>query len=428
MTDLDGGYMYCCSLEEAAAVFDEISSLNLPQPTGLVQAPGEIPTTPAPTSAPAACSVQLDNLSGKYPPMLTQNSDFKYPTSEEADGSRLLKFDEDEQLDLYCHGSLRYQETTTVVDGDGVDTGASKLSLKCSEGQFLNLQTLTPVSVETATCSRKQEARLVRDNQVCSDVGADGRLNDLSQLVRVSIGWQIEENFIEQIGICHDEKLYSTIWSNYTLHGVNIDFRDKDPARPSFRIDTSYNKRFFTWTTSTGMNNYYSKNNQVEESTKVLGTNSLGGVQIIENSASGTNYFAKGHLSPDAAFIYNLEQDATYYFINVAPQFQSFNNGNWKALEMAVRDLGTKFGRDLVVTTGTHEVLEYPDKSNSPTDIYLARIESYVPAPKYYWKVVQDPETKTGAAFIGLNDPHTNVAPVELCKNRCSEMSSWVDR
>ena len=92
MTDLDGGYMYCCSLEEAAAVFDEISSLNLPQSTGLVQAPGEILTTPAPTSAPAACSVQLDNLSGKYPPMLTQNSDFKYPTSEEADGSRLLKF------------------------------------------------------------------------------------------------------------------------------------------------------------------------------------------------------------------------------------------------------------------------------------------------------------------------------------------------
>ena len=80
-----------------------------------------------------------------------------------------------------------------------------------------------------------------------------------------------------------------------------------------------------------------------------------------------------------------------------------------------------------MVTTGTHEVLEYPDKNNNPTDIFLARQESFVPAPKYYWKVVQDPETKTAAAFIGLNDPHTNVAPLELCKNRCSEMSSWVD-
>merc|ERR1719394_929744 len=171
-----------------------------------------------------------------------------------------------------------------------------------------------------------------------------------------------------------------------------------------------------------------SKTSQKSTVTALLGgVTSIEDETIIETSSSGTDYFAKGHLSPDAAFVYNVLQDATYYFINVAPQFQSFNNGNWKALEMAVRDLGTKFGRDLVVTTGTHEVLEYPDKSNSPTDIYLARIESYVPAPKYYWKVVQDPETKTGAAFIGLNDPHTNVAPVELCKNRCSEMSSWVD-
>ena len=38
-------------------------------------------------------------------------------------------------------------------------------------------------------------------------------------------------------------------------------------------------------------------------------------------------------------------QDATYYFINVAPQFQSFNNGNWKALEMNTRDLAMKYER-----------------------------------------------------------------------------------
>ena len=71
---------------------------------------------------------------------------------------------------------------------------------------------------------------------------------------------------------------------------------------------------------------------------KLLGTNTLpSGDAIIESSRSGTNYFARGHLSPDAAFIYDAEQDATYYFMNVAPQFQSFNNGNWKSLEMATR-------------------------------------------------------------------------------------------
>merc|ERR1712080_466930 len=97
------------------------------------------------------------------------------------------------------------------------------------------------------------------------------------------------------------------------------------------------------------------------------GKTQIEGEDIIETGKSGTNYFAKGHLSPDAAFVYNIEQDATYYYINVAPQFQSFNNGNWKALEGGVRDLGAKLGRDLVVTTGTHEVLEYPDKNKNPT-------------------------------------------------------------
>ena len=75
---------------------------------------------------------------------------------------------------------------------------------------------------------------------------------------------------------------------------------------------------------------------------KILGRNTIDGKPIIETSRSGTNYFAKGHLCPDAGFVYNVMQDATYYFLNVAPQFQSFNNGNWKSLEYAVRDRGMK--------------------------------------------------------------------------------------
>ena len=85
----------------------------------------------------------------------------------------------------------------------------------------------------------------------------------------------------------------------------------------------------------------YSKKTQVSSIKALLGTdNQLSdGTPIIENSSSGTNYFAKGHLSPDAAFIDEAEQDATYFYFNVAPQFQSFNNGNWKALEYATRNM-----------------------------------------------------------------------------------------
>merc|ERR1712038_1034097 len=118
------------------------------------------------------------------------------------------------------------------------------------------------------------------------------------------------------------------------------------------------------------MNKLYSKRNQVKEVTSILGTNKIGKSNIIDKSSRGTNYFAKGHLSPDAGFIYNVEQDATYYFVNVAPQFQSFNNGNWKSLEYAVRDLGMKLGRDIQVYTGTHGILKYKDTNNNYQKIF----------------------------------------------------------
>ena len=39
--------------------------------------------------------------------------------------------------------------------------------------------------------------------------------------------------------------------------------------------------------------------------------------------------------------------------INVAPQWQVFNNGNWKAVEMAVRSYAEQSGAVLRVITGT---------------------------------------------------------------------------
>jgi len=175
------------------------------------------------------------------------------------------------------------------------------------------------------------------------------------------------------------------------------------------------------------MNTIYSKNSQKRTVTSLLdGVTEINSKPIIDSSRSGTNYLAKGHLSPDAAFIYNVMQDATYYFINVGPQFQSFNNANWKALEGAARDLAEKLKRDLYVVTGTHGILQYRKEDLTPVSIHLDGPKSNIPVPQYYWKVILDPTTKTGVAFIGLNDPHGNT-PKELCTNRCAQMSSWVD-
>ena len=41
--------------------------------------------------------------------------------------------------------------------------------------------------------------------------------------------------------------------------------------------------------------------------------------------------------SPPATFSIFSRQDATFYFLNVAPQWKKFNSGNWLALELKIR-------------------------------------------------------------------------------------------
>ena len=87
----------------------------------------------------------------------------------------------------------------------------------------------------------------------------------------------------------------------------------------------------------------YSKKEQLKMIKATLAKTMIDGKPIIDTSKGGTNYLAKGHLSPDAGFIYQAEQYATYYFINVAPQFQSFNAGNWKELEEGSREIAARY-------------------------------------------------------------------------------------
>ena len=121
----------------------------------------------------------------------------------------------------------------------------SSLFLTCTNKHFKMKDCRKRVSVEETTCNQRQEPLILRSKAQCSPIGVDGRTNNLDSLVRVSIGWQIEEgNYFEQIGLCVDEANYGTIWTNHTLHGQNIAHRDKHPDRPGFKVDTTRSKRW----------------------------------------------------------------------------------------------------------------------------------------------------------------------------------------
>ncbi len=179
------------------------------------------------------------------------------------------------------------------------------------------------------------------------------------------------------------------------------------------------------------------------------------GEPVIYNKESGTDrelYLARGHLAPEADFVYEAEQNATYYYWNTAPQFQRFNGGNWVALEKKVRGYSTSHSAELEVFTGTHGQLELRGDEPGEAFPFFGRDDKLIPAPLYFWKVVNDPENGETFAFVGLvctakfissfsvgevvhilfncfqNDVHATSAPTPLCSDVCSIVASgWFD-
>ena len=67
----------------------------------------------------------------------------------------------------------------------------------------------------------------------------------------------------------------------------------------------------------------------------------------------GDLYIARGHLAPNADFMNYAWQDATFTFIDVAPQWQSFNAGNWLDVENGIRYLAEYYYGTLQVSRST---------------------------------------------------------------------------
>lgn len=78
----------------------------------------------------------------------------------------------------------------------------------------------------------------------------------------------------------------------------------------------------------------------------------------------------------------------------------------------------------MTVYTGTLGVLQYPDKNQNPTSIYLMEKSGkwYIPAPKYYWKILLNEVTKEAVGFVGLNDPHSEEITESFCQTSCGSI------
>ncbi|MCL4130179.1 UNVERIFIED_CONTAM: hypothetical protein GTU68_032545 [Idotea baltica] len=229
------------------------------------------------------------------------------------------------------------------------------------------------------------------------------------------IGYDITGyDFYALVDVCFEPVNEIALYTYHLLRGASQSASDVNPSRPSFKSDTGY------YTVSA--NTCYETSSQETLMGDILGDSS-----VIDYSSS--LYFARGHLSPDADFMTEMEMDATYYYINAVPQWQVFNNGNWKYTEMAVRDLAESHGTDFEIWTGPWNILELDDVNSNPVEIFLGLTEdeNVIPAPLYIYQVIYETSSDRGRSHNRGQQPLRRELPAPWCTDPSAIRFSWID-
>lgn len=133
-------------------------------------------------------------------------------------------------------------------------------------------------------------------------------------------------------------------------------------------------------------------------------------------------------MTAKADFVYGVQQRLTFWYLNTAPQWQTFNDGNWNSLEVSVRRFAASRRLDLDVYTGVYGQMTMEDIHDKWQPVHLHIEGAIMSVPRFYWKVIYDPLSKRGTAFVGLNDPFIRLVTddVYLCTD-ISEKIEWLE-
>lgn len=165
--------------------------------------------------------------------------------------------------------------------------------------------------------------------------------------------------------------------------------------------------------TTTKTNTYYTQANQVKVFESLFGPD--------QTYIDSKNYLARGHLSPDADFIFAYEQLSTYYYANVAPEYQPINAGNWLRVEELARAVSANYADDIESYNGYMGILELPNDNGDLEEIYLDDTKQ-IEAPQFYYKVLVHKASDSAIAFVSVNNPYISDGPAEeFCRNVCEE-------
>ncbi|XP_055701132.1 uncharacterized protein LOC129800628 [Phlebotomus papatasi] len=229
----------------------------------------------------------------------------------------------------------------------------------------------------------------------------------------INIGFNTYDSpgFVTYIQSCYSMSTGSVRYTRHVIPGRAINFAVIESSRPSFKTGGSAPQ--VSPATS------YTQASQMTRLTQLLGSQAQ-----AERFLSSSSFMSRGHLAPDGDGIFRSWQFSTYYYTNVAPQWQQTNGGNWLRVENAARQKAHNMQQDLLIFTGTFDILTLPHVNGQQIPLTLEA--GGIEVPKWYWKIIKSTANNAAIALITLNNPFaTSISANELlCTDICSS-SGW---
>lgn len=218
----------------------------------------------------------------------------------------------------------------------------------------------------------------------------------------IKIGFASGEKFISQIEVCRNENTASTLYTKHTLYSSNRHCENDDSE--NFKTDN------LETDVVNNINTAYKHENQIARFNRE---------SVLLGNRIRRNMFHKGHLTPRCDAQFPLWKSNTMFYFNSAPQMNTANLANWKRIEGMIRSQAEAMRTDLEVYTGTHEKLVMDDVSMTLLG------NGKVDVPKFIWKIVRDPITRVGIAFVVYNSVDSDTFSTTICNTNICGSSGW---
>ncbi|XP_065345165.1 uncharacterized protein LOC135942784 [Cloeon dipterum] len=287
--------------------------------------------------------------------------------------------------------------------------------LTCSGGSTFTDESGNTFLFNTLACSRNPFHTARRVAGASCGNSADNSL--------VEIGFELSNgDFYTIIETCFNDVTLDSLYSKKiqvpAIAGHQIDFPDA-----SFVWDSAF------YPPTLDLNVQYSIEGQTAAIAQAVGSVDLA-AQYIKISPD-VNFLTHGRLTAKRDNIYGSQQRAAFWYLNMAPQWENVNAGNWDDVELSTRTFAAGRPNDLAVYTGTHGTTTLADVNGNQVPIYIGYDESgngVLKVPAFYWRVVYDETTQQGVAFVGLNNPYIDSPGSDfyLCPDVCSQIS-WIN-